>query len=68
MGWLSSIILKSVIAWPIQGAQLALANCSAPNLVCEAKSKVYKIHSFSPAASAVRIGPEFTCNKSPRRS
>ena len=58
MVWIWSLILTSIITWPILGAKPTLANCSAPNIVCKAKSKVYNIRSFSPAASAVRIGPE----------
>ena len=58
MVWIWSLILTSIITWPILGAKPTLANCSAPNIVCKAKSKVYNIRSFSHAASAVRIGPE----------
>jgi tetratricopeptide (TPR) repeat protein len=55
---LALLVLAS--PWPVQGK----VPCRAPDAVCDAASRVFRIASFDPLASAVLIGPDlFVTNR-----
>ncbi|MEL7543366.1 MAG: trypsin-like peptidase domain-containing protein [Pseudomonadota bacterium] len=46
------------IAGPMSGTAHARAACLAPQAVCDVRAQVFRIESFDPFSSAVRIGPD----------